>query len=77
MISNNKYQPTRQYIITYKDKAAYEKLKSFGSITYSSVVVNILFIDSTFVKSELMNINGVMSVEETTKRLRNNKQYSY
>lgn len=77
MIKERMHQPARQYIITYKDEAAFEKLKSYGSITYSSVVVNILFMDSTFNESELMNVGGVMSVKETTRRLRNNNQYAY
>lgn len=63
----------QQYIVTYRDSEVLEVLKNKCLVTYSSLVVNLVLLDSKLSKSELTDIDGVMSAKESAYRLYSNK----
>ena len=64
----------RQYIVNYRDEDTFKRLKSFGSVTYSSKVLNVLFIDTHKGIDTLKNIEGVTFAKQTMNRLYSNKR---
>ena len=75
-VSYNKNK-SQQFVITYKDNGTLKSLSKFGSITYKSPVINVLFIDTEYSKERLLKIDGVMSATVPKKgRLLNNKEKS-
>lgn len=64
----------QQYIVTYKNKETLEWLRKKCHVTYSSVVLNLVFLDTNLSKQNLLDINGVMSANQTSRRLRDNKK---
>lgn len=53
-----------KYTINYKDKAAFDRLKQLGEVTYYSRVLNFLFLISSVDYSIIKNTEGVLSVKK-------------
>lgn len=64
----------KQYIVNYKDAETFKRLKAFGSVTYFSKVLNVLFIDTHKGIEKLRKVKGVTFAKETTSRLYSNKR---
>ena len=68
---------SQQYVITYENKETIKELSKLGSITYKSSVINVLFIDTSKSRNELLKVEGVISVTlPKNGRLLNNKEKS-
>lgn len=64
----------RQFVVNYKDKKAFEHLQTIGTVTYSSKVLNMLFMDTKESLEKILKLDGVTHAYETHGRLYSNKR---
>ena len=53
-----------RFTVRYKDENAVKLLDKYGEITYKSSMISILFINTQYSKEELLEVEGVLKVEE-------------
>lgn len=62
-----------QYIVTYRNKETLEWLRRKCNVTYESLVLNVVLLDTDLTEHNLLELGGVMSVKQTRNRLYSNR----